>query len=87
MFGSKLTRANQREGDGKGAGLVEKQLAEVRGAGRLPRKHNTATLILLIKNSCGPHTYVFLFTQGTSESERKWAPLYEVNLALVLRLD
>ena len=31
MFGSKLTRANQREGDGKGAGLGRKQVVEGRG--------------------------------------------------------
>jgi hypothetical protein len=31
MFGSKLTTANQREGDRKGRVLVEKQVLEGRG--------------------------------------------------------
>ena len=36
MFGSKLSRANQREGVGKGWALVEKQVVE--GSGRFGRE-------------------------------------------------
>ena len=39
MFGSELTRVNQREGVGKGQVLVEKQMVE--GRGRLTYTHQT----------------------------------------------